>query len=411
MTVIKGLSSAADRDPGFNNQELENATNTLKIGWVIKSFDLDKAIADNTVLTVSQKNDLKDTINNVAYLNVGRIIGDLVRHTTSILDGTIVPVDDSVENPSTATFLEIVQLAVGVKILTGQLYGVPASVKSRDFDDHFGTLNRKFQTTQDSTRPVFERMRSAIQFISNANLATETALETAYDNLKNFIDSVRDDSTDFQQTLDTFATAVATAHTNFNNALASEPYLTNRNTLSDTRDSIDTQVSLENSNITTLRSHTTTLSNSLAYAGLAADEDVRGLFQKITADSAWKTYFENYEENAGNVNPIYTTQDDSAKDALVDKLYSDAGLPDVLDSVDLNAVADKAKRDSRIDTAGYDRLTVEQVITKSCEQLGISTANLGIYAQSGLLLDNMNTEDRAKISRALDLNESSNTVS
>lgn len=411
MTVIKGLSSAADRDPGFNNQELENATNTLKIGWVIKSFDLDKAIADNTVLTVSQKNDLKDTINNVAHLNVGRIIGDLVRHTTSILDGTIVPVDDSVENPSTATFLEIVQLAVSVKILISQLYGVPASVKSRDFDDHFGTLNRKFQTTQDSTRPVFERMRSAIQFISNANLATETALETAYDNLKNFIDSVRDDSTDFQQTLDTFATAVATAHTNFNNALASEPYLTNRNTLSDTRDSIDTQVSLENSNITTLRSHTTTLSNSLAYAGLAADEDVRGLFQKITSDSAWKTYFEDYEVNAGNVNPIYTTQDDSAKEALVDKLYSDAGLPDVLDSVDLTAVADKAKRDSRIDTAGFDRLTVEQVITKSCEQLAISTANLGIYAQSGLLLDNMNTEDRAKISRALDLNESSNTVS
>lgn len=411
MTVIKGLSSAAGRDPGFNNQELENATDTLKIGWVIKSFDLDKAIEDNSVLTVSQKNDLKDTINNVAHLNVGRIIGDLVRHTTSILDGTIVPVDTTVTNPSTATFLEIVQLTVSVKLLTNQLYGVPASVKSRDFDDHFGTLNRKFQTTQDSTRPVFEQMRSSIQFISDANLATETALETAYDNLKNFLDSVRDDSTDFQQTLDTFATAVATAHTNFNNALASEPYLTNRNTLSDTRDSIDTQVSLENSNITTLRSHTTTLSNSLAYAGLAADEDVRGLFQKITADSAWKTYFEDYEENAGNVNPIYTTQDDSAKEALVDKLYSDAGLPDVLDSVDLNSVADKAKRDSRIDTAGFDRLTVEQVITKSCEQVGISTANLSIYAQSGLLLDNMNTEDRAKISRALDLNESSNTVS
>ena len=49
--------------------------------------------------------------------------------------------------------------------------------------------------------------------------------------LKAFINGVVGDSTDFQQTLDSFATAVATAHTNLNNALAAEPLLTHKNNL------------------------------------------------------------------------------------------------------------------------------------------------------------------------------------
>ena len=86
-------------------------------------------------------------------------------------------------------------------------------------------------------------------------------------------------------------------------------------------------------------------------------------------------------------------------------------MPDVRDPLDLIAVANKAKRDPRIDTAGFDPLTAAQVITKSCEQLGITTANRTIYTQSETLLNNMNQEDRDRIARALDLNESSNTLS
>ena len=63
MTVRKGLKSLAESTPNFSNQALENAINELKIGWVSKSIDLDTAIANNTVLTTSQKNDVKDTIN------------------------------------------------------------------------------------------------------------------------------------------------------------------------------------------------------------------------------------------------------------------------------------------------------------------------------------------------------------
>jgi hypothetical protein len=411
MTVKKGLATAADQDPEFSNQELENATDALKIGWVIKSFQLDQTIADNEVLSTSQKNDLKDAINNVQYLNVGRIIGDIIRHTTSVLDGSIVPDDSGLPNPDPTTFIELVSQALSVKTLIPQLYGISASNKNRDLDDHFGTLNRKFQTTEDSSEPVFDRMRSAIQFIVDANLSSETDLETAYDNLKNFIDSVRADSTDFQQTLDTFGTAVATAHTNFNNALNSEPNLSKRNLLSDAEQEITTQLNLENSNITSLETYLKTLSNSLQYSGLAADTDVRTLFQRIARNTAWKTYFTDYEENIESINPVYNTIEDSAKAPLIDKIYADAGLPDVLDSIDLSAVAAKAKRDNRIDTAGFDTLTDEQVITKSCQQLNIDTVNRSIYFQSESLLDNMNTEDKEKIARLIDLNQSANTNS
>ena len=62
MAVNKGLLTLVENEPNFSNQALENAVDTLKVGWVIKSSDLDTAIQDNTVLTTSQKNDLKDDI-------------------------------------------------------------------------------------------------------------------------------------------------------------------------------------------------------------------------------------------------------------------------------------------------------------------------------------------------------------
>ena len=67
MTVNKGLKSIAESSPNFSNQALENAITQLKLGWVIKSSELDTAIQNNAVLTASQKTDLKDEINNVSH--------------------------------------------------------------------------------------------------------------------------------------------------------------------------------------------------------------------------------------------------------------------------------------------------------------------------------------------------------
>ena len=236
-------------------------------------------------------------------------------------------------------------------------------------------------------------------------------METAYDNLKNFINSVVADSTDFQETLDNFATAVATAHTNLNNALASEPLLTHRNNLIAMREKINVQVALENSNLTSIVTYTETLTNNISFAALAEDTTLRRLISKVAQNKNWQTYFENYENEKENQNPIYTTDTDSDKSAVIDKVLADSGLPDVTDATDLIAVAEKAKRDNRIDTANYDRLTVEQQIVKSCEQLGITTANRTTTALSGTLLRNMNQHDRDEIARRLDSNESANTLS
>lgn len=410
MAVNKGLRSLVEASPNFSNQALENAVNELKIGWVIKSVELDTAIENNTVLTTSQKNDLKDDINNIAHLNLGKVLGDLIRHSASIIDGTIIPLED-LDNPVPATFLEILQNVQTVQGLIPELYGVPASEKKRSVNDHLGTLNNIFLSTTDSTAPVFTALRESIEFITTANLATESALETAYDDLRSFIAGVTDDSTDFQQTLDTFAAAVATAHTNFNNALASEPYLTHRTKLTDMRDKINTQVALENSNLVSIDTYIETLSNNISYTSLAEDEEMRQLMARVAQDKTWQTYFEDYQTNFSNLNPIYTTDTDSDKSAVIDRVLASRGLPDVLDPLDLEAVANKAKRDPRIDTKDYDYLRVAQQITKSCEQLGIRTANRSVYDQSRSLLNNLNQQDRDVVASELDLNESSNTLS
>lgn len=413
MTVNKGLLSLVENTPNFSNQALENAVNTLKQGWVTKSIELDTAIQDNTVLTTSQKTDLKADINNVAHLNLGRVLGDLIRHSATIIDGSIIPGDPNIltGEQGQGSFLEILQNVQSIQGLIPELYGVTASAKSRAVNDHLGTLNNIFTTTDDSSAPVFTSLLESINFIVTADLATETALETAYDNLKNFINGVVADSTDFQETLDNFATAVATAHTNLNNAMVAEPLLTHRTNLINMREKINVQVSLENSNITGIRTFVESLSNNLAYTSLAEDATLRQLMSKVAQNKQWQTYFENYENEKENLNPIYTTDTDSDKSAVIDQVLADSGLPDVTDATDLAAVAAKAQRDTRIDTANYDRYTVEQQITKSCEQLGITTANRTITALSGTLLRNMNQHDRDEIARQLDSNESANTLS
>jgi hypothetical protein len=377
---------------------------------VIKGSQLDTAIQDNVVLTTSQKNDLKSTIHNIQYLNLGRVFGDLVRHTNTILDGTIVFLANP-DTEDTADFLEILQTVQSIQTLIPNLYGVSAGEFSRDVNDHLGTLNNKFLETEDSSAPVFTSLRESLDFITAANLSEETALETAYDNLRNFINSVVADSTDFQQTLNTFASAVATAHTNLNTALASEPYLTKRTQLSIDQDKIEAQVALETSNLSRIRDYVNGLTNHISFTSLAEDEQLRALMTRISQNADWANYFREYEKNSANINPIYSVGSDSDKTTIIDTILRDSGLPDVLDFVDLEAVANKAKKDSRIDTAGFDRFTVEQQITDACRQLDIKTANRSIYNQSESLLDNLNQRDRDLVANRLDLNQDAETLS
>ena len=422
MTINKGLTSLVNASPNFSNQALENAINDIKsvdkddgYSWIKSSIDADTAIEDNTVLTASQKNDVKDTINNQSHLNVGRYLGDLIRHTNTILDATIIPITSG--DAQTATFLEILQTVQSIQTLIPQLYGVPASEKSRDVNDHLGSLNNKFLETEDSSKPVFTSLKDTLSFLeagarTNSSLATAVAA-VRYSNtqLITFLAGIVADSTDFQSSLDLRASQLAGNNTNLNNQLASEPYLTKKTQLITDRDAIETQRTLEISNVSVIRTYVETLSNNIGYTSLAEDTELRKLMARVSQNADWQTYFNEYVTNLSNLNPMYNTVTDSDKVSVIDRVLEEQGLPDVLDHIDLDSVANKAKKDTRIDTKNFDYYTTEQIITKCCEQLGITTSNNTVYNQSKLLLNNLNQRDRDIIAEALDLNESSNTLS
>ena len=422
MTVNKGLKSLVESNPNFSNQGLENAINDIKsvdkddgYSWIKSSIDVDTAIEDNTVLTASQKNDLKDTINNQSHLNVGRYLNDVIRHTNTILDGTIV-VRANPDTEDTASFLEILQTVSTIQTLIPELFGVTASEQNKSVNDHLGTLNNKFLETEDSSKPVFTSLKDTLSYLdttarTTSSLATATAA-VRYSNtqLITFLASVVADSTDFQQTLDTYGSQLAGNYTNLNNQLASEPLLTKKTQLIADRDDIVSQVNLETANLSTIRTYTESLTNNLSYTALAENSDMRKLMSRISQTSTWQTYFNDYVKNYANLNPMYDTAVDSDKASVIDQVLRDKGLPDVLDHVDLKAVAEKAKLDDRIDTKGFDYYNIEQIITKCCKQLGIATNNT-ILDQSESLLNNLNLRDRELIANALDLNEDANTLS
>ena len=407
----KGLKTLAEATPDFSDQALENAINDLKIGWVAKSIELDTAITDSTVLTVSQKNDLKDEIDNVPHLNAGRYLGDLLRHTKSIIDGSILPIDNTVANPVAGTFLEALQAVQSLQDLIPTLFGVPASQKNRSVNDHFGTLNSIFLETEDSSLPKFQSLQQSISFIDRASLATDTLFQTAIDDLKNFVVGLTGDSTDFQTSLDNRSNALQTAATNFDTALQTHPYDVKRTQLITDRNRINTQVNLENANLQDIREFEESLVQSLQYTGLADNSELRKLVVNISQNENFRSYFENYETRESGLNPIYSSVlRDSDKESTIDAVLASRGLPDVLDFFELEAVLNKAKKDSRIDSKGFSGNSVASNIKSCCEQLGLLTYG-NEFNQSERLLNNLNKRDREIIAEELDLNEDADTIS
>ena len=423
MTVNKGLTSLVENTPNFSNQALENAVNEIKAidqddgyQFIKSQFDVDEAIHNNTVLSQTQKNDALETLYNAQpHLQIGRYLKDVVRHTASIIDATIIPLDDA-DNPTPSTFLEILQNVQTIQGLVPELYGVSASDKSRGVNNHLGTLNNIFITTEDSTAPVFTRLKEIMQLIdTNARRTTALAVATAAVRFSNtqlvdFLATIVADSTDFQTTLDNRVNTAAGNMANLNTRI-SEITGDPTTDLVAIREEINVQVNLENANLVSMDTYIETLSSNISYSSLAEDVTLSEVMSNVAQDTNWQNYFTNYADEKEKLNPIYTINTDSDKSAIIDQVLADSGLPDVTDATDLAAVAAKAQRDSRIDTANFDRYTVEQQITKSCEQLGITTANRTITALSGTLLRNMNQHDRDEIARQLDSNESADTLS
>ena len=247
------------------------------------------------------------------------------------------------------------------------------------------------------------RTTSALN-LANANVVT------ANNQLKTFLASVTDDSTDFQTTLDNRVTNAAGKYAALQTAISQIPGDPTVELIS-IRDKIVTQQTLENSNCTTLRTFTETVTDNGAFATLAEDPELRKLMAKVSQNASWQTYFNDYEKNQDYLNPIYNIDTDSDKSSTIDLVLASKGLPDVTDYLDYEAVAKKAGRDIRIDSKNFDYLTIEQIITKSCEQLGLTTTNRSIEDQSNSLLTNMNNNDRDIVASELDLSEDANTLS
>ena len=426
MTVKQGLSSLVNSSPNFSNQGLENAINEIKnvdkddgYLWIKSTFDMDTAIHDNTVLTTSQKNDALETLYNAQpHLQIGRYLKDVIRHTNTILDGTIVTVDASI-NEVTATFLEMLNLVQSLQSTIPDFYGVTAKEKSRGVNDHFGILRGIFFDTslEDSSNTVFTRLKQTLELIDTNSrrisaLATATAA-VRYSNtqLIDFLATVVADSTDFQTTLDNRVNTAAGNMANLQTRIAALPGDPTVDLIA-IREEINTQVNLETSNLSGIRTYTSNLTNNMSYTSLAEDSELADLMAKTSQTSTWIDYFENYKTRKNKLNPLYgNISTDSDKESIIDEVLKSQGLPDVVDYVDLVAVANKAKKDLRIDTAGFNSKTTEKVITESCDQLGITTANRSIFNQSKVLLNNMNKNDRLIIANALDDNETSDTIS
>tara|TARA_B100001113_G_C21111400_1_gene623440 strand:- start:299 stop:1591 length:1293 start_codon:yes stop_codon:yes gene_type:complete len=430
MTVNKGLKSLAESTPNFSNQALENAINDIKAidkddgyQFIKSQFAVDTAIHNNTVLTTSQKNDALETLYAAQpHLQIGRYLNDTIRHTNKIIDGSIIPGDPDIAEGENGqgTFREILQLVQGLQSSIPEIYGVTAKEKARSVTDHLGLLNNMFTRSEDSTQPIFTRLKELMLLIrdtatagggSSALAIGTAAVRFSNTQLVTFLAGIRDDSTDFQTSLDNrvnqSAGNMASLNTRIGNAIQGDII----NELVSIRNKIVTQQTLENSNITSLRTFTTTVTDNEAFVSLAEDPELRKLMANVSQNSSWQTYFNDYEKNLSYQNPIYTTNTDSDKSSTIDLVLASRGLPDVTDHFDFQAVAKKATQDSRIDTKNFDLFTTEEVITKSCEQLGIITANRLIEDQSKSLLQSMNDHDRQVIAGELDQNEDAKTLS
>jgi len=251
----------------------------------------------------------------------------------------------------------------------------------------------------------------------DTNSRTTSALNLAITNtaaanlqIRTFLAGVVADSTDFQTTLDNRINTAVGFYSTLQTRLSEIPGDPTTDLVA-IREEINVQVNLENSNLTSISTYIDTLSNNLSFSTLAEDNEIRNLLVNVAQNKNWQTYFTDYEINQANLNPLYATGTDSDKSAIIDQVLANSGLPDVLDATDLISVANKAKRDLRIDTTNFDSFTSEEIIEKSCVQLGITTANRTITALSQTLLNNMNQNDRDEIARELDLNEDSDTLS
>jgi len=402
MSVQQGLKSLAETSPNFSNTGVESAITAANIGFVTKTKTLNYLVDINSTLTDTQKTTIQVSLNIQPYLNAGRYLQDLSNHTYKILDGSLGEVDEGDPIP---TFLDLLSSVDAIQGLYLSLYGAEASTVGKGVDDYFGTLR---QTMNDKLTEI----KNAVQTITNASLATDTAFQNATQALIDFVNALGDSTTLDTSTLNSLLSAYESAANNFNTTLSGAAYSSQKTILVNNRTAIVSQIATEVANLGSIKTYSESLANLSSYQGLASNSKIRDLIGKSAQTTEWKDYYENYETRFAQLNAKYeNTAGDSENETIINNELTQRGLPDVKDYTDLRAVASKASRDERLSTVKFNGRTIAEIIKDSCVQLNIDIKGLNVYGQSQALLNNMNEYDKESIRTELNLHQESNTLS
>lgn len=403
MPVYQGLLGLSQQSPNFSNNAISSLLNQCNTGFAAKTKSLIEKYSGDDVLTNSNKNDIVESLDRQSYLNVGRYLIDLNTHTNKLLTGELGQI---VQDDVQSTFIDHLETVIGFINTIPTLYGNDADSINKGINGHFGTLAGAIDLN-------LQQVAKDVNFINSKSLSEDTAYQTAIQNLIDYIDTLVDstafNSTNFQNLL----TAIDNAADNLNTALSSAIFAERRTRLISNRSAILDQIALEVSNLGNIITYENSITNTLSYSTLASQESSRNLLLRASQNPAWKDYFENYATRASYDNPLYNnTQTDSSVEGILDLVLRMRGLPDVTDYVDLDSVALKALRDTRLKSRlKNSNRTVEQIIRNACELLSIAVESKDVYSQSKSLLKNMTEYDRETIKRELDLHNQVNTLS
>tara|TARA_A100001011_G_scaffold71205_1_gene72970 strand:- start:1129 stop:2337 length:1209 start_codon:yes stop_codon:yes gene_type:complete len=402
MSVNQGLKTLIESSPNFSNQAVQNLIATVNIGWVAKTRTLAQKVDASTILINSQKSDLLATLDIQPHLNLGRILEDLDNHTAKIFTGELGEARD--DNPA-SLFLDHVQTVQGFTITIPTLYGYSADSINKGVAGHFGSVFGSIDT-------ALGNLKTSVEFIKSKELATDTAYQTATQNIIDFIDALGDSTAFDESTFNALQSAFQTAANDFNTALTDGQFAVTRTDMINNRVAIQDQINLEATNLGAIDTYNESLAQLGIYVGLTENQDIINLITKSSQNADFKSYFENFNAREAKTNPLYTGVNDSSEEIQINEILKLRGLPDVTDHLDLDSVAAKALKDDRIKTGIKSQgKTAEQIITDSCDILGISKNNKNIYALSKGLLENMNKHDRNTIKAELDSNQEINTLS
>jgi hypothetical protein len=399
MAVNQGLANL-QQDPNFSTQSIQNSINNCNIGFASKTKTLVEKINGSDVLTNTNKSDIEDALNTQSYLYVGRFLVDLDLHTQKLLTGELAQV---IQDDVTPTFQDLLNKVTSFLNNVPAYLGKTADQINRGLKGHFGSLSGELDT-------ALENAAEAIKFINSKSLPEDTAYQTAVQNLIDYIDTLADSTAFDESTFNALLSAVESAAGNFDSAISS---LDEKTILTETRSQVLEQIQLEVNNLATIVDFELQLNNVVGYLGMADSQEIRNFLIRTSGNADWRSYFENYEQRLSYDNPVFNNQNnDSDNDQTVRTVLRLRGLPDVTDYVDLDSVAGKALRDTRLTTSLQDGgKSAEELITEACRLLGINIAGKDIYGQSKALLENMNSNDVEIVKRELDLYNQVNTLS